>query len=609
MSKYSHRTVKELKTFIKKYNAHFRIMLTGKKKADLIKEIDDGMKKTITDELKKAHADLLTKTPKPKKPKVEKPKEQPKKTMKKEDEVRPAKKPYPPIPKNIRGKRVNVKFGKPATKERIETGQINVGKLEAPKPKAQTLKVVKGKKKSIELEPTIKIKKIKVASEKKKKPKEPKKSFGIDVEKLNRKELEKQADFVGIQGVTDMSNEELKERIDKELKKQKKGQEVFCSSKIEFLLKDIKDINNTNEKYSEIAKGYGKEKLKYADYRKKFIEDANEILKNHTKYKRECTESELTEIRKGLKIMQDSPTVQKFNKRTPLKKGEEPKKAPFLEELKQTDISILEETGNFKLERRCGDLVSVSKYIIKGDKDKFKKVRIFKLSDINVDIRNVGSWKLNNPTPLAIIYNYFFQLIEDKKYLIKVKNDCGVRELLFIEKAYKILLDNFDLIKNKIIEQNKRYNPKIETIMKDRKLKDIEFNLTEKKEEPKKEEPKKEEPKKKAEPKKAEPKKAEPDAKNQKKIMSALNSLNNDITEITQVIKSNPKFNIDKATLTEKQVFKNSMFDSLNDLESAIKDFDSETFFLQNKEIKNKMDDIKDKMPFILDQIKTTKKK
>jgi len=459
MSKYSHRTVKELKTFIKKYNEHFRIMLTGKKKPDLIKEIEDGMKKTVTDELKKAHMDLLTKTPKPKqpkvdKPKVEKPKEQPKKTMKKEDEVRPAKKAFPPIPKNIRGKRVNVKFEKPATKERIETGDINLGKLEEPKPKLEALKVVKGKKKSIELEPTKKLKTIKV------------------------------------------------------------------------------------------------------------------------------------------------------------KKAEPKKKAPFLEELKETDISILEDAGNYDLQRggRCSDLITVSQYIIKADKDKFKKVRIFKLSDIKTDIRNVGSWELNNPTPLAIIYNYFFQLIEDEKYLIRVKNDCGVRELLFVEKAYKILLDNFDLIKNKIIEQNKKYNPKIESIMKERKLKDIEFNLTEKKEEPKGEKVKKAEPKK-EEPKKAEPKKEEPDAKNQKKIMSALNSINNDINEISQLIRSNPKFNIDKPTLTEKQVFKNSMFDNLNDLESAIKDFDNQTFFLQNKEIKNKMDDIKDKMPFILDQIKKPKSK
>lgn len=144
MSKYSHRTVKELKTFIKKYNEHFRIMLTGKKKSDLVEEIEEGMKKTVTQDLRNAHNELLSKTPKPKKPKVEKPKEKPK--PKKEDEVRPAKKPFPPIPKNIRGKRVNVKFGKPPTKERIETGKINVGKVDKTKPKVKSIKIKKEKK-------------------------------------------------------------------------------------------------------------------------------------------------------------------------------------------------------------------------------------------------------------------------------------------------------------------------------------------------------------------------------------------------------------------------------------------------------------------------------
>jgi len=68
MSQYSHRSVKELKDFIKKYNSHFRIMLTGKKKADLVKEIADGMKKSVTEELRQAHEVLKSNPKKPKKP-------------------------------------------------------------------------------------------------------------------------------------------------------------------------------------------------------------------------------------------------------------------------------------------------------------------------------------------------------------------------------------------------------------------------------------------------------------------------------------------------------------------------------------------------------------
>jgi len=73
-NQYSHRTVKELKAFIRKYNAHFRIMLTGKTKAQLINDIDVGMKKTITDELKQAHNELITKPTKKAAPKKAEPK-------------------------------------------------------------------------------------------------------------------------------------------------------------------------------------------------------------------------------------------------------------------------------------------------------------------------------------------------------------------------------------------------------------------------------------------------------------------------------------------------------------------------------------------------------
>ena len=127
-----------------------------------------------------------------------KPAEKPK--PKKEDEVRPAKKPYPPIPKNIRGKRVNVVFGKPATKERIETGQINLGKLEAPKPKGkvkQAVAKIEEKEKSKKTVKKIKVqekpKKVLNLDEPKKKPEskkpepEPKKKEEIYFKKLKDK--------------------------------------------------------------------------------------------------------------------------------------------------------------------------------------------------------------------------------------------------------------------------------------------------------------------------------------------------------------------------------------------------------------------------------------
>lgn len=72
MSNFSHRTVKELKVFIRKYNKHFRIMLSGKKKAELVKHINDGMGKSVTNELKKDYDMLVKISPKVKKEVVKK---------------------------------------------------------------------------------------------------------------------------------------------------------------------------------------------------------------------------------------------------------------------------------------------------------------------------------------------------------------------------------------------------------------------------------------------------------------------------------------------------------------------------------------------------------
>jgi hypothetical protein len=110
MSDFKHRNIKELKAFIKKYNDHFKIKVTGKKKADLVKEINDGMKKTVSDKLKKEY-EMLTLKPIKSKP-LEKPVDKPKSQLPakktrvvKSEPVRstPAPKPQRKIPKNRRG--------------------------------------------------------------------------------------------------------------------------------------------------------------------------------------------------------------------------------------------------------------------------------------------------------------------------------------------------------------------------------------------------------------------------------------------------------------------------------------------------------------------------
>ena len=96
MSEFSHRTVKEIKQFLKKYNSHFRIKVTKKRKAQLLDEMREGMKKEITPELKADYEKLLETKPKakaPAKPPVKPPTKTPAKKPVKKPEYKKIKKP------------------------------------------------------------------------------------------------------------------------------------------------------------------------------------------------------------------------------------------------------------------------------------------------------------------------------------------------------------------------------------------------------------------------------------------------------------------------------------------------------------------------------------
>jgi hypothetical protein len=103
-----------------------------KQKTEEAKAKKEDAQKKRDRELKKEAVKKATKVP-VKKPDVKKP-------MKKEDEVRKAKQPYPTIPKNVKGKVVRGSIGgKPKGGGRIETGTLNKGKVAKPKKKEQPL--------------------------------------------------------------------------------------------------------------------------------------------------------------------------------------------------------------------------------------------------------------------------------------------------------------------------------------------------------------------------------------------------------------------------------------------------------------------------------------
>lgn len=147
--KYGHRALEELKGFVRRYNKHFQIKASGKSRKQLEEAIDEGMKKTVDGDLREAHKRLLA--PKQSlattslkdlkfKKKDEKPKFQPKKVIKIKKKLEITSKPIenrksPSKPSPLPPR----KSGKSASK---------------PKKKVEAIKVIKGKKKTINLEPT-----------------------------------------------------------------------------------------------------------------------------------------------------------------------------------------------------------------------------------------------------------------------------------------------------------------------------------------------------------------------------------------------------------------------------------------------------------------------
>lgn len=118
--KYGHRAIEELKGFIKRYNKHFQIKISGKSRKQLEDAIDEGMKKKVDGDLRQAHERLLA--PKQKvKSAAEFLKEQ--KEAQKKEEPKKTKK----VIKIKIEKPKRTSFKKPSG--RVEIGEINKGKI------------------------------------------------------------------------------------------------------------------------------------------------------------------------------------------------------------------------------------------------------------------------------------------------------------------------------------------------------------------------------------------------------------------------------------------------------------------------------------------------
>lgn len=121
--------VKDIRAFLKKHKKYFKINITGNDKKTLTAKIDE-MIYGMPVEVRFDYKNLFKAVEEPKvKPKL-------KKVIKIKIPAREKRKPAkasPTLPNYINGKRINVKFGKPPSRERIETGNLNVGKIKSVK--------------------------------------------------------------------------------------------------------------------------------------------------------------------------------------------------------------------------------------------------------------------------------------------------------------------------------------------------------------------------------------------------------------------------------------------------------------------------------------------
>lgn len=157
--KYGHRALEELKGFVRRYNKHFQIKTTGKSRKQLEEAIDEGMKKSVDGDLREAHKRLLAPkqslTTSLKDLKFKKKDEKPKITSKAvESGKTPSKSSALPARKNRKpAKSTPVASGKTPSKSDPLPPRKSGKSASKPKKKVEAIKVVSGKKKTINLKP------------------------------------------------------------------------------------------------------------------------------------------------------------------------------------------------------------------------------------------------------------------------------------------------------------------------------------------------------------------------------------------------------------------------------------------------------------------------
>ena len=601
-----------------------------------------------------------------------KPAEKPK--PKKEDEVRPAKKPFPPIPKNIRGKRINVKFGKPPTTERISTGVIAEGRLiEQPKKK-----VIKIKKKAETKEPTGK--KVKKAVEKIEKKAIPKKKATPKKKPTANISL-----FLGIMNTTARQIQEGKVKTQKEIFEDLgTGMNTFAK-----MTKTYNEIKQTQkgEKLEKLNKSYmtiknfiekptpKKAEPKKAEPKKAEPTPKKEGINKFLTMNLEQIKKEIEKVKErgesGFKITKkmdlpteernekgDKPTLERVKKdyekltrwcafNDEIFKGIDKRLLEFVKDgtITREEYRKLQRKNNV-LDNYTGGICSIlmryqtgriapyslpREFYIKmkevGQEERDKLLTTAKKAEpkkaepkkdltpiinqrvttaennYSEDYNNLQDWFKKNEKKKFIypleLTSFFPNKFNDENYEAVIGNVKGFIEIYAV--IGQDIIDNNDLdlkIKRAWDKAPKKMKKKyVDNLGRDAKKEgmiDITTRLA---------------TTTKAEPKKAEPKKAEPKKKVQfEKIEEGLEDMDDEINLMTAEIRGSSKYSLKKANFTEKEVFDESKFKNMKDLESQFRTLREQASDVTDKDQKqvaeNLIENIRDRIPFIKDNIK-----
>ena len=146
------------------------------------------------------------------------------------------------------------------------------------------------------------------------------------------------------------------------------------------------------------------------------------------------------------------------------------------------------EDNKYNLDKEaCKLFMFAAKKLIQADKDDFKKVKLFTNDEMPSRLENFGkSIGMGNGTPSPLLRLYDFLTPGSYEWwentIRQIKNDCGVKEAIFVETAYDILYRKYDQIKEILLKQNKKFDKeKLEKFIEQNKPKKIDYLFYEKK--------------------------------------------------------------------------------------------------------------------------------